>query len=84
MLFVYPDARPLSFWMENTSIPLSIAYLTPEGAILNIEDMVPFDRDSVPSEGPALYALEVNRGWFERHKVGVGDVVTGLPGPSAR
>jgi uncharacterized protein len=82
MLFVYPDPQPRSFWMENTTIPLSIAYLDDKGTILNIEDMRPLTRDGVRSAGPALYALEVNRGWFESHQVKPGQAVTGLPAPS--
>lgn len=84
MLFVYPDAAPRSFWMENTSIPLSIAYLDETGRVLNIEDMTPYDRSGIPSAGPAMYALEMNRGWFERNGVQVGAVILGLPGPSEK
>jgi len=84
MLFVYPAAERLSFWMENTSVPLSIAFVSAGGEILRIRDMVPFDRTSVPSGAPALYALEVNRGWFEANGVGEGARVAGLPGPSER
>lgn len=82
MLFVYPEVGPRSFWMENTRIPLSIAFMDETGRILNIEDMRPYDRTSVPSAGPAMYALEMNQGWFEANNVHVGDVVTGLPGAS--
>jgi len=79
MLFVYAQEAPRSFWMENTSIPLSIAYLDLSGRILNIEHMIPFDRSPVPSAGPALYALEVNQGWFATHGVKQGARVQGLP-----
>ena len=82
MLFVYPDPQPRSFWMENTTIPLSIAYLDAQGVILNIEDMRPLTRDGVRSSGPALYALEMNRGWFESNQIKPGQTVAGLPGPS--
>lgn len=84
MIFVYPDERPLSFWMENTSVPLSIAFIDSEGVIVNIEDMAPFDRTGIPSDGPAQYALEMNRGWFANHKVKEGDHVGGLPGPATK
>ena len=79
MLFVYPSEQPLSFWMENTQIPLSIAFIAADGRIVNIEDMTPFDRTGVPSEGPAQYALEMNRGWYDQHGVKAGDRVGGLP-----
>ena len=82
MLFVYPDPQPRSFWMENTTIPLSIAYLDDKGVILNIEDMWPLTRDGVRSSGPALYALEMNRGWFESNQIKPGQAIVGLPGPS--
>ncbi|MFT5585218.1 MAG: uncharacterized membrane protein (UPF0127 family) [Cognaticolwellia sp.] len=82
MLFVYPNTAPRSFWMENTSIPLSIAFLDETGRVLNIENMTPYDRSGVPSAGAAMYALEMNRGWFERNGVQVGSVVGGLPGAS--
>ena len=77
MLFIYPTEAPRSFWMENTSIPLSIAYIDLTGRILNIENMTPFDRRGVPSAGPAVYALEVNQGWFEGHGVKQGTRVEG-------
>ncbi len=84
MLFVYPASERLSFWMENTSVPLSVAFVSAGGEILRIRDMTPFDRTSVSSGAPALYALEVNQGWFAARGVGVGSRVEGLPGPSKR
>lgn len=84
MLFVYPMTQERSFWMENTQIPLSIAYITEGGQVATLKDMTPFDRTSVPSDVPVLYALEMTQGWFQAHEVQVGATVTGLPGPSAR
>jgi len=65
MLFVFESEQRLSFWMRNTYIPLSIAYIDARGVIREILDMAPLD-DSVtyPSRYPVKYALEVNRGWF--------------------
>ena len=80
MLFVYPDSAPRSFWMENTYIPLSIAFIDEAGIILNVEDMVPFDRNNVWSDGDAVYALEMVQGWFDANQIGPGRKVTGLPG----
>ena len=77
MLFVYPSERPLSFWMRNTLIPLSIAYIDAQGRITDILDMKPLDDKSphyVSSE-PVQYALEVNRGFFDERGVKVGDRV---------
>ncbi len=83
MLFVYPDLAPRSFWMKNTTVPLSIAYLDADGRVVSVADMTPMSTESVPSAGPAQYALEVNRGWYGARGVTQGAVVTGLPGPSA-
>ena len=75
MLFVYSDEEVRSFWMKNTLIPLSIAYMDSEGRIVDIQDMKPLDDDppNYVSAKPARYALEVNRGFFEEHGVEVGD-----------
>ena len=79
MLFVFDAVRPLSFWMRNTYIPLSIAFIDAQGRILNVEDMQPQDERSTWSAGPALYALEMRRGWFAQKGIGPGTVVKGLP-----
>jgi len=73
MLFVFEESAPRSFWMKETYIPLSIAYLDEGGSITNIEDMAPLDLSSVRSTIPARYALEMNEGWFERNGVRAGD-----------
>ena len=75
MLFIYPEERELSFWMKNTLIPLSIAFIDSERRIIDIQDMKPLDDEppSYVSAEPARYALEVNRGFFEEHGVEVGD-----------
>jgi uncharacterized membrane protein (UPF0127 family) len=75
MLFVFSREQPLSFWMKNTKIPLSIAYIDSEGRITDILDMKPMD-DEPPhytSSEPVLYALEVNQGFFDERGVKVGD-----------
>lgn len=78
MLFVYPDEAPRSFWMKNTVLPLSIAYLDSQGRIVRIADMTPLDLSPVPSRRPAMYALEMERGWFAAHGVLEGDKVDGV------
>jgi uncharacterized membrane protein (UPF0127 family) len=83
MLFVFPRPEPLGFWMRNTFIPLSIAYIDADGRILNILDMKPHDESSHPSAGPALYALEMRKGWFAERGIGPGTRVAGLP-PAAK
>jgi hypothetical protein len=84
MLFVFPAPAQQGFWMRNTSIPLSIAFIDAEGRILNVLDMAPHDESSHPSRGPALYALEMRKGWFAERGLGPGTVVTGLPPASKR
>jgi uncharacterized membrane protein (UPF0127 family) len=78
MLFVFAAPQPLGFWMRNTYVPLSIAFLDASGRILNIEDMAPQTEVSHRSAGPALYALEMKKGWFAERGIGPGDVVQGL------
>ncbi len=75
MLFEHPSERGLSFWMKNTKIPLSIAFIDSKGIVQEIRDMEPFGLDSVRSAKPAMWALEVNRGWFDKHGVKVGDKI---------
>ena len=79
MLFIFPDERLRAFWMRNTRIPLSIAYADSGGRIVQIADMEPFSEGSVPSGSPARYALEMNRAWFARHGVRVGDTIRRIP-----
>jgi uncharacterized membrane protein (UPF0127 family) len=78
MLFVFERPEPLSFWMKNTFIPLSIAFLDADGRILNIEDMAPQTETTHWSKGPALYALEMRKGWFAERGLKSGDRVEGL------
>ena len=73
MLFVYEDERILSFWMKDTLIPLSIAFLNNEREILDIQQMAPNQtRQRYSSNQPARYALEVNQGWFSAKGIGIG------------
>jgi uncharacterized protein len=76
MLFVFDAEGIYPFWMRNTELPLSIAFIDRSGVISDIQDMAPHDErtDHSPSR-PILYALEMNQGWFERHKVVKDDTV---------
>lgn len=76
MLFVMPGSDRLSFWMRDTTIPLSIAFLAEDGTIQEIRDMRPLSEEHVVSERPARLALEVPQGWFAKKGVLVGDRVT--------
>lgn len=73
MLFVYHDDRRLSFWMKNTLIPLSIAYLAADGTIREIHDMEAKSLAPINSDHFVRYALEVPQGWFSRVGLRVGD-----------
>jgi uncharacterized membrane protein (UPF0127 family) len=78
MVFVYPDAAPRSFWMKDTRIPLSIAYVNADGVIVRIADMRPLDTSTTSSLYPAQWAIEVNQGWFARNGIEAGAKVDGL------
>jgi uncharacterized membrane protein (UPF0127 family) len=82
MLFVFDRPQPLAFWMKNTYIPLSIAFLDADGTILNIEDMKPQDEATHWSKGNALYAVEMKQGWFRGKNIEAGAKVAGLPPPA--
>lgn len=84
MLFVFERAEPQAFWMKNTFIPLSIAFVGPDGRIVNIDDMAPQDERLHWSKAPALYALEMRKGWFAERGIKAGDAVAGMPAAKPR
>lgn len=70
MLFMFPYSRHRSFWMKNTYLPLSIAYINEKGIIIRILQMKPLDTSvTYDSKGPARYALEMNQGWFKKNRI---------------
>ncbi|TVR70442.1 MAG: DUF192 domain-containing protein [Spirochaetaceae bacterium] len=73
MLFVFPDSAPRSFWMKDTPLPLSIAFISAAGVILEMYDMEPLSLDPVRSRFPARFALEVNQGRFTELGIAPGD-----------
>lgn len=75
MLFIFEKDQILSFWMKNTLIPLSIAFISAEGKILEIHDMEPGDMNPLHSGRSARYALETPQSWFSRAGVAVGDIL---------
>jgi len=79
MLFVFDYPEPQAFWMKNTFIPLSIAFVAADGRIINVDEMQPHDESTHTSRGPALYAIEMRKGWFTERGIKSGDVITGLP-----
>lgn len=76
MIFVFDRDEHLEFWMKDTPLPLSIAFISAEGKILEIRDMQPFDTRTIRSRLSARYALEMNQGAFQRLGIVEGDVVT--------
>lgn len=81
MLFVYPYVSDVAFYMKNTYIPLSVAYIDPEGVIQEIYDMEPLNEESVPSKSDNIrYILEVNQGWFAKHGIEPGTLITSEKG----
>lgn len=82
MLFVFREPQAMGFWMKNTLIPLSIAYINADGVIREIYDMQPHSEATAQSAfRDLLYALEVPQGWFHKNKILPGDRITGLPSP---
>jgi len=75
MIFIYERDQQMSFWMKNTVIPLSIAFIASDGRIIEIRDMQPLDLSAVQSSRSVRYALETPQGWFERVGVTAGDVI---------
>lgn len=79
MLFVFEEAGQPCFWMKNTVVPLSIAFIDPSGYIVNIADMEPLDLSSHCPAAPILYALEMEQGWFGSKEIRAGARVEHLP-----
>ena len=77
MLFVFEQAEPQCFWMRNTLIPLSIAFLADDGSIVNVAEMAPQSDASHCSDKPVRYALEMNQGWFAKRGVKPGTRIGG-------
>jgi len=85
MLFVFTDAKQRAFWMKNTMIPLSIAFMDSKGVIENVLEMPPQTEENFLSDAPAQYALEMNAGWFTKRGIKPGDLVLGaITAPSAK
>lgn len=79
MLFVFERPDVQCFWMRNTLLPLSIAFIADDGTIVNIEDMAPQTEDPHCAKKPVRYALEMAQGWFDRHGIQAGRKLDGLP-----
>jgi len=76
MIFVFEQEDLLKFWMKNTRIPLDILYLDKSGRVVSVHQMKPFDKTEIPSDGPAMYAIELNKDTAAKVGVKAGDVLT--------
>lgn len=82
MLFIFEQAATQCFWMRNTLIPLTAAFVADDGTIVNLADMKPQSDDSHCSAKPVRYVLEMNQGWFSKRNIQAGFKLGG--GPFAR
>ena len=79
MLFAFEQPAQQCFWMRNTLIPLSVAFIDDDGSVVNIDDMKPQTLDSHCSAKPVRFVLEMNGGWFAKRGIKVGSRLRGGP-----
>jgi len=79
MLFVFEEAGIQCFWMKNTLLPLTAAFIADDGTIVNLADMKPQALDSHCSKKPVRFVLEMNQGWFAKRGIKTGDKLSGIP-----
>ena len=79
MLFVYDEPAAHCFWMRNTLLPLTIAFIGDDGRIVHLADMKPLDESSHCTPVPVRFALEMNQGWFAKRGMKKGDRLRGAP-----
>lgn len=87
MLFIYPEKGQRNFWMKNTNVPLSLAYIRDDGHIVEVIHMEPSSAEvppSYPSSENVRYCLEMVKGWFKERGLKAGDKVTGHEGLQAK
>ena len=84
MLFVFEQPTVQCFWMKNTRIPLTAAFVADDGTIVNLENMKPQTTESHCSAKPVRYVLEMNQGWFAKKGVKPGSKLGGKPFTAAR
>ena len=77
MIFVFEQPATQCFWMRNTLLPLTAAFVAEDGRIVNLADMKPQTDDSHCSEEPVKYVLEMNQGWFKKKNIKKGAKITG-------
>ncbi len=79
MLFVFEQATQQCFWMKNTPLPLTAAFVADDGTIVNLADMKPLATDAHCSARPVRYVLEMNQGWFAKRGIRAGSKLSGPP-----
>ncbi|WP_418320937.1 DUF192 domain-containing protein [Piscinibacter sakaiensis] len=79
MLFIFDAPAQQCFWMRNTPLPLSAAFIADDGSIVNIEDMKPQTLDSHCSSKPVRFVLEMHQGWFAKRGLKAGSKISGAP-----
>ena len=79
MLFVFEYPSQQCFWMKNTLLPLSVAFVADDGRIVNLDEMAPQTLDSHCSKEPVRYVLEMNKGWFTKKGIKAGTKLEGAP-----
>jgi len=79
MLFIFPEPKQQCFWMKNTLLPLTAAFVADDGSIVNLADMKPQTTDSHCSDKPVRYVLEMNQGWFAKKGIKAGFKLGGKP-----
>lgn len=79
MLFVFDSPATQCFWMKNTLIPLSVAFIANDGSIVNIDEMKPETLNPHCSAQPVRFVLEMNQSWFTKHDMKAGSKLTGMP-----
>lgn len=77
MVFVFEQASQQCFWMKNTLLPLTAAFVADDGTIVNLADMKPETTESHCSTQPVRYVLEMNKGWFEKKGIKAGSKLSG-------
>jgi uncharacterized membrane protein (UPF0127 family) len=79
MLFIFESPSRLCFWMKNTLIPLTVAFIADDGSIVNLENMKPQTTEPHCAAKPVRYVLEMNQGWFEKKGAKPGSKIAGRP-----
>jgi uncharacterized membrane protein (UPF0127 family) len=79
MIFAFPKAGVQCFWMKNTLLPLSVAFIDDNGRVVNIDEMKPQTEDSHCSAEPVRFVLEMNSGWFQKRGIKAGSKIEGAP-----